>query len=478
MKILYATSEAVPFCKTGGLADVSGSLPKTLAAEGEEVAVILPLYRRVEQAWKDKLTYLGYTYVDLAWRHEYCGVFALDMNGVRWFFLDNRHYFDRGELYGHYDDAERFAFFSRAVLNTFGITDFRPDVIHCSDWQTALIPVYLRDENARGDFYKGIRTVFTIHNIEYQGRYGLPVLEDVCGLAPGWYEGGMLRYEDDVNFLKGALLTADAVTTVSPTYAQELKDPFFAHGLDGVIRECEGKLFGVLNGIDMERYDPASDPALPEHYSAEDLAGKAADKAALQRKLGLRESPDTPLIVMVTRLVRHKGLDLVSAVLHELMQDDVQFAVLGKGESQYEQFFEEAHGRWPDRAAVWLGYDAELAQQMYAGADLFLMPSRSEPCGLSQMIAMRYGTVPVVRETGGLADTVRPYEAWCGAGNGFTFSAYDAGDMLYVIREATELYRKEREKFLALQRRGMTADFSWQRSAKAYIRIYHRIFGE
>ncbi|MGM9662638.1 MAG: glycogen synthase GlgA [Oscillospiraceae bacterium] len=477
MKILYATSEAVPFCKTGGLADVSGSLPKTLAEEGEEVAVILPLYRSVRQAYGDRLESLGYTYVDLAWRRQYCGMFRLRQDGVTWLFVDNEQYFDRDGLYGHFDDAERFAFFSRAVLSTFDLTGFRPEVIHCSDWQTALIPVYIQDENARSDYFKDIRTVLTIHNIEYQGRFGRPVLSDVCGLDQGWFDDGTLRFDDDVNFLKGAILCADAVTTVSPTYAQQLKDPAYAHGLHGVLQSCSHKLFGVLNGIDTVRYDPATDRALQANYGPDDLSGKAADKAYLQRRLGLPEASQTPLIAMVTRLVGHKGLDLVAAVGEELMHEEVQLAVLGTGEAGFEQYFQQLRDRWPGKTAVYFGYDAQLAQELYAGADLFLMPSRSEPCGLSQMIAMRYGTVPIVRETGGLKDTVRAYEAWSGEGNGFTFANYDAGDMLYVIREALDLYRRERPAFAQLQRRGMTADFSWRRSARDYMRIYRHAAG-
>ena len=472
MKILYATSEAVPFCKTGGLADVSGSLPKTLAAEGEEVAVVMPLYGSVRRGYGDHMEYLGYTYVGLAWRQEYCGVYRLRQDGVTWLFLDNEYYFKREGLYGHFDDAERFAFFSRAVLSTFEITGFRPDIIHCSDWQTALIPVYIQDENARSAYYNGIHTVLTIHNIEYQGRYHSSVLESVCGLDRGWYDDGTIRYDNDVNFLKGGILCADAVTTVSPTYAQELMDPFYAHGLHKVLESCSYKLFGVLNGIDMERYDPARDSALAAPYSAEDLAGKAQDKARLQHRMGLAERPDVPLIAMVTRLVGHKGLDLVTAIGGELMQEDVQLAVLGAGESGYEDYFRWLCGAHGGKAAVYLGYDAHLAQELYAGSDLFLMPSRSEPCGLSQMIAMRYGSLPIVRETGGLKDTVTAYGPLNDQSNGFSFADYNANDMLFVIRQALALYRSEPDTWRILQRRGMTADFSWNRSAKEYIRIY------
>ena len=475
MNILYVTSEAVPFCKTGGLADVAGSLPPSLAANGDRVSVILPLYERVKNQWGDKLHFEKWTFVRLAWRSVYCGLFSLEREGVTWYFIDNESYFRRGDLYGYFDDGERFAFFSRAVTELLRSLPEKPDVVHCNDWQSALVPVYIRDEAVRDEFYKSIRTVITVHNIEYQGRYGRDTLEDLFGLDRGWFDGGTMEFGGDVNLLKGAIVTADAVTAVSPTYAQELKYAYFAHGLENVMMQYKGKLHGVLNGIDMKRYDPAHDKALAAVYSAEDLSGKSRDKAALQRLLGLQERPDTPIIAMVTRLVSHKGLDLVCETLDAIMETDVQFVVLGKGDAKYETFFEYAKQRYGTRMAVHLGYSEELAMQIYAGADLFLMPSKSEPCGLSQMIAMRYGTVPIVRETGGLKDTVHAYEAWNGAGNGFTFANYNAGDMCYVVCQAIDLYHENRNAYARLQQRGMTADFSWTRSAQAYREIYKAI---
>ena len=475
MNILYVTSEAVPFCKTGGLADVAGSLPPSLAANGDRVSVILPLYERVKNQWGDKLHFEKWTFVRLAWRSVYCGLFSLEREGVTWYFIDNESYFRRGDLYGYFDDGERFAFFSRAVTELLRSLPEKPDVVHCNDWQSALVPVYIRDEAVRDGFYKSIRTVITVHNIEYQGRYGRDTLEDLFGLDRGWFDGGTMEFGGDVNLLKGAIVTADAVTAVSPTYAQELKYAYFAHGLENVMMQYKGKLHGVLNGIDMKRYDPAHDKALAAVYSAEDLSGKSRDKAALQRLLGLQERPDTPIIAMVTRLVSHKGLDLVCETLDAIMEKDVQFVVLGKGDAKYETFFEYAKQRYGTRMAVHLGYSEELAMQIYAGADLFLMPSKSEPCGLSQMIAMRYGTVPIVRETGGLKDTVHAYEAWNGAGNGFTFANYNAGDMCYVVCQAIDLYHENRNAYARLQQRGMTADFSWTRSAQAYREIYKAI---
>ena len=477
MKVLYAASEAVPFCKTGGLADVAGSLPPALAAQGVETAVILPLYRRVKERFADQLTFLCYDYVDLAWRHAYCGLFSLKKDGVTWYFLDNEQYFGRPELYGCADDGERFGFFSRAVVKMLDHLDFWPDVIHCNDWQTALIPIYLKDDGVREDRYRSVRTVLTIHNIEYQGRYDPYCLGDLFGLDRGWVDDGTLLLDGDLNLLKGAILTADAVNAVSPTYAQELKNPYFAHRMEGILTQCGYKLSGVLNGIDMKLYDPAADPRIAANYTAEDISGKAADKAELQKALGLRPEPETPIIAMVSRLVTHKGLDLIREVMGDIMELPVQFVLLGSGDAAYEDFFRHAAERWPERMAIRLGYDEALSMAIYAGADLFLMPSRSEPCGLSQMIAMRYGTVPIVRETGGLKDTVQPYEAWRDAGTGFTFANYSSADMLHVLREAAYLYKDYPDAFARLRRRAMERDFSWNRSAGDYLKIYAAVTG-
>ena len=477
MKVLYAASEAVPFCKTGGLADVAGSLPPALAAQGVETAVILPLYRLVKERFVDQLTFLCYDYVDLAWRHAYCGLFSLKKDGVTWYFLDNEQYFGRPELYGCADDGERFGFFSRAVVKMLDHLDFWPDVIHCNDWQTALIPIYLKDDGVREERYRSVRTVLTIHNIEYQGRYDPYCLGGLFGLDRGWVDDGTLLLDGDLNLLKGAILTADAVNAVSPTYAQELKNPYFAHRMEGILTQCGYKLSGVLNGIDMKLYDPAADPRIAANYTAENISGKAADKAELQKALGLRPEPETPIIAMVSRLVTHKGLDLIREVMGDIMELPVQFVLLGSGDAAYEDFFRHAAERWPERMAIRLGYDEALSMAIYAGADLFLMPSRSEPCGLSQMIAMRYGTVPIVRETGGLKDTVQPYEAWRDAGTGFTFANYSSADMLHVLREAVYLYKDYPDAFARLRRRAMERDFSWNRSAGDYLKIYAAVTG-
>ena len=478
MKILYAASEAVPFCKTGGLADVAGSLPEALAAQGAEVAVVLPLYQKVRERFGSQLTFECYDYVDLAWRHSYCGLFSLEKDGVTWYFLDNEQYFNRPELYGYMDDGERFGFFSRAVVRMLPHFRFWPDVLHCNDWQTALVPIYLKDDGVREERFRSIRTVLSIHNIEYQGRYGRQTLGDLFGLDHGWADDGTILMDGDVNLLKGAILCADAVNAVSPTYANELKMPYFAHRLDGIMRRCGYKLSGVLNGIDVKRYDPATDSHITANYTAEDMAGKQADKAELQKLMGLRQEPYVPIVGIVSRLVSHKGLDLVCEVLHDMMELPLQLVILGKGDRKYEEFFQWAANQYPGRMAVRLDYNEELSMAIYAGADLFLMPSRSEPCGLSQMIAMRYGTVPIVRETGGLKDTVTPYEAWRDSGNGFTFANYASSDMLYVIREAVYLYKDYPDAFARLRARAMACDFSWARSAGEYLHIYSAVTGQ
>ena len=478
MKILYATSEAVPFCKTGGLADVAGSLPAALAEQGAEVAVVLPLYRRVKERFGGQLTFECYDYVDLAWRHSYCGLFSLEKDGVTWYFLDNEQYFNRPDLYGYMDDGERFGFFSRAVVRMLPHLKFWPEVIHCNDWQTALVPIYLKDDGVREDRYRSIKTALTIHNIEYQGRYGKETLGDLFGLDHGWAEDGTILMDGDVNLLKGAILCADAINAVSPTYANELKMAYFAHRLENIMRRCEYKLSGVLNGIDMKLYDPSTDQRITARYSAEDRSGKEANKAELQKLMGLREEPYVPIVAIVSRLVSHKGLDLICEVLHDMMELPMQLVVLGKGDQKYEDFFRWAAQQYQGRMAVRLDYNEALSMAIYAGADLFLMPSKSEPCGLSQMIAMRYGTVPIVRETGGLKDTVQPYEAWRAAGNGFTFANYASSDMLHVIREAVYLYKDYPDAFGRLRKRAMECDFSWARSAREYLRIYASITGQ
>ena len=477
MKILFASPEVAPFIKTGGLADVAGSLPQALAKEGHEVKVILPLYEGIGQEWRSQMTFLKYFNVTLSWRQVYCGVFELERDGVTYWFVDNEYYFKRWQLYGHFDDCERFAYFSRAVIETPGQLDFWPDVIHCNDWQTALVPIYLLEEKYRIPQLGRAKSVFTIHNIEYQGRFGSDTVDQLFGLDRGWYNDGTLQMDGDVNLMKGAMLMADAVTTVSPTYAAQLHDPAYAEGMASVVDMVGWKMHGVVNGIDTDSYDPAADLALPSHYDANHMAGKAACKAALQEELGLACEADTPLIAMVTRLVGHKGLDLVQEAMDGIMATGCQFVVLGTGEWRYEDFFRQKSWQYGGRLSAQLTYSEGLSRRIYAAADLFLMPSRSEPCGLSQMIAMRYGAVPIVRRTGGLADTVRSCQVGQADGTGYLFERYDAGAMLDVIGQATGLYRGDRSGFNAVRYRGMTADFTWDKSAGAYRQIYANLLG-
>ena len=481
MKILFATSEAAPFIKTGGLADVAGSLPQALAAEGHEVKVILPLYEGIGEDWRSKMTFLKYFNVTLAWRQVYCGIFETEYQGVTFWFVDNEYYFKRWQIYGHFDDCERFSYFSRAVVEAPGQLGWAPDIIHCNDWQTALVPVYLLEEKYRIPELAGTRTVYTIHNIEYQGRYGDQVLQDVIGLDRSYFNEGMLAYHRDVNLMKGAIMASNFVTTVSPTYAQELRTPFYAHGLDGVINQQSSKLEGILNGIDTDLYDPAKMEGLAANYTFKTIAkGKAACKAALQNAVGLEEDPDIPLVACVSRLVGHKGFSMVTDAIHEIMglgAKGIQMVVLGTGDWQYEEAFRHTQGQYPGRFSAQLTYSSPLSNMIYAGADIFLMPSVSEPCGLSQMIAMRFGTIPVVRETGGLKDTVTPYNKYEGTGRGFSFGNISAGDMVWVLREAVDLYDNDKKAWKGLQKEGMAADFSWSSSAKQYIDIYQRILG-
>ena len=476
MKILFAASEVAPFIKTGGLADVAGSLPNALAKAGHEAAVILPLYEGISGEWRSQMTFLKYFNVTLSWRQVYCGVFQLERDGVLYWFVDNEYYFKRWQLYGHFDDCERFAYFSRAVIEVPGQLDWAPDIIHCNDWQTALVPVYLLEDRYRIPQLSNTKTVFTIHNIEYQGRYGDQVLEDVIGLGRNYFNEGMLAFHDDVNLMKGAIMASNFVTTVSPTYAQELRTPFYAHGLDGIINQQSGKLQGILNGIDMDFYDPAKRAGLAANFNIKTLKkGKAACKQALQRAVGLNEDPNVPIIACVSRLVGHKGFSMVTDVLNNIMEQNVQMVVLGTGDWQYEEAFRHAQWQYPGRFSAQLTYSGPLSEQIYAGADMFLMPSVSEPCGLSQMIAMRFGTLPIVRETGGLKDTVFPYNRFEGTGRGFTFADINAYDMLWVIREAIGLYYNNQEAWVSMQKEGMTADFSWNQSAQEYLNIYQRI---
>lgn len=466
-KILFAASECTPFIATGGLAEVIGSLSKSLAQDEEyDVRVVLPLYSDIRGDYRQRFTYLGNINVPLGWRNQYCGIFSYEESGVTFYFLDNEYYFRRGGCYGYYDDGERFAFFSRAVMEILGFLQFYPDVLHCHDWQAALAAIYLKTIYCHRREYSLIRAVFTIHNIEYQGKYSLDVLEDLFGISNDYRY--LLEFDGCANLMKAAIECSETFTTVSPTYAEEIKRAEYAHGLQGEVERNAFKLRGILNGIDVKSYDPATDPALFAPYSAENPAGKEICKAELQKMLGLPVREDVPVVAMISRLVAHKGLDLVRAAIEELLADDVQFVLLGTGDSEYESYFKDLANRYKGKAVSIIAFNGDLSRKIYSGADIFLMPSKSEPCGLSQMIASRYLTVPVVRETGGLYDSIKPYGA---GGNGFTFAAYNAGDMLYVLREAVSLY-KNKSEWQKLMIKAGTTDFSWQRSAEEYKKLY------
>lgn len=466
-KILFAASECTPFIATGGLAEVIGSLSKSLAQDEEyDVRVVLPLYSDIRGDYRQRFAYLGNINVPLGWRNQYCGIFSYEESGVTFYFLDNEYYFRRGGCYGYYDDGERFAFFSRAVMEILGFLQFYPDVLHCHDWQAALAAIYLKTIYCHRREYSLICAVFTIHNIEYQGKYSLDVLEDLFGISDDYRY--LLEFDGCANLMKAAIECSETFTTVSPTYAEEIKRAEYAHGLQGEVERNAFKLRGILNGIDVKSYDPATDPALFAPYSAENPAGKEVCKAELQKMLGLPVRENVPVVAMISRLVAHKGLDLVRAAIEELLADDVQFVLLGTGDSEYESYFKDLANRYKGKAVSIIAFNGDLSRKIYSGADIFLMPSKSEPCGLSQMIASRYLTVPVVRETGGLYDSIKPYGA---GGNGFTFAAYNAGDMLYVLREAVSLY-KNKPEWQKLMIKAGTTDFSWQRSAEEYKKLY------
>jgi len=467
MKVLYATSEALPFIASGGLGDVAGSLPHALRKRLIGCRVVLPMYDTIKQELKDTMKFITHISVPVAWRRQYCGIFEAKYNGVIYYLIDNQYYFKRDTIYGHYDDAERFAFFSRAVLEIIPYIDFKPDIIHCNDWQTALTPVYYSAMYANSPGYENIKTIFTIHNIQYQGVYGKELLEDVLGIPAD--KASLLEYDGCINFMKGAIECADKVTTVSPSYADEILDPWYSHGLDSILNERRYKLRGILNGIDTVGYDPATDKCIKANFSADDISGKRIDKEELQKEMGLPVKPGVPVIGMVTRLVSHKGLDLVKGILDELLAtSEMQLVVLGSGDYEYESYFRWIAEKYPDKVGLRIGFVPELARKIYAGADMFLMPSKSEPCGLSQMVALRYGTVPIVRETGGLRDSIT--DCGDGKGNGFTFKSYNAHDMLDAIRRALTLYYNGDWNELVL--RALNCDFSWGRSANAYIRLY------
>ena len=471
MKVLFAVSECSPFVKSGGLADVAGSLPKELQRLGTEIRVILPKYWEIDEIYKQKMKKVKEFTVPVGWRNQYCGIEELQHQGITYYFVDNEYYFKRPGLYGYFDDGERFAYFTRAVLESLSQLDFYPDIIHCHDWHTAMIPYLLRVEYQSRKRYGFIRTVFTIHNLQFQGIYPKEILGDVLGLDSKFFNPWHIEFFGNVNFLKGAIVAADKITTVSPTYKQEIQTPAYGEKLDGLLRTREEDLFGILNGIDNGVYNPENDPLIAQVYSSTDFRLKGVNKQEIQRRFSLPERARTPLMVMISRLTKQKGLDLVQRVLHEILEEDIQFVVLGSGDHQYEQFLNYAAGTFSENFRVYLGFNETLAHQLYAAADLFLMPSLFEPCGLGQMIAMKYGAVPIVRETGGLNDTVTAWNEFTGEGNGFSFRDFNAHDMLYTIRRALHFYR-DREAWPRIVESAMKMDNSWARSAFQYNQLY------
>ena len=475
MQIVFASAECAPFVKTGGLGDVAGSLPAALVRAGAEVIVMVPKYATIKDEYKAQMEHFSNFYVSLGWRNEYCGLEKLEHDGVTYMFIDNERYFARDYPYGFFDDGERFAFFSKAITESLQHlpAGFECDILHCNDWQTALAPVFLREFYQGLPLYDRVKTVFSIHNVAFQGQFSDTVMEDILGVAHIPAAASQLRCDAcSINYMLGALRYADAITTVSPTYANEIQTPEFGEGLDGVLRERSYALQGILNGIDIAGFDPATDKRIAANYTVEDRSGKAVCKAKLQEELGLEVRDDRPLMVMVTRLTRQKGMDLVMYALDRILSGGVQVAVLGTGDRDYEDGLRYFQDKYPGTMAARIEFDPALSQRMYAAADMFLMPSKFEPCGLSQIIAMRYGTLPIVRETGGLKDTVQPYNEFTGEGTGFSFSNFNGDEMGDAVFRAARLFWDNRDAWDQLVTQAMSQDFSWTRSADKYLDLY------
>lgn len=471
MKILFAVSECVPFIKSGGLADVAGALPKELQGLGTDVRVILPKYQLIPDEYKKQMKKIAEFIVPVGWRNQYCGIEELELDGVIYYFIDNEYYFKRSQMYGDFDEGEQFAYFNRAILDSIKEIDFYPDVIHCHDWHTGMVPFLLNEQYREVEGYESIRTVFTIHNLQFQGIFPKEILGELFGLDDRYYHPDLLEFHGNVSFMKAALISADKITTVSPTYMDEIQTAYFGEKLDGVLGNRSTDLLGILNGIDNDLYNPETDAALIKTYGPSDHEDRLLNKKELQRQFELPEEEDTPLMVMVTRLTKQKGLELVRGVFHEMMATGVQLLVLGTGDREFEYFFSQMAAQYPNQCRVYIGFDENLAHRVYAGADLFLMPSKFEPCGLSQLIALRYGSIPIVRETGGLNDTVKSFNGETGDGNGFTFTSFNAHDMLFTIDRALSYY-KETDTWNKLVESVMQMDFSWARSAKIYQQLY------
>ncbi|WP_313799394.1 glycogen synthase GlgA [Cytobacillus sp.] len=474
MKVLFAVSECIPFAKSGGLADVAGALPKELARQGMDIRVILPKYGLIDNNLKARMNKKAEYTVEVGWRKQYCGIEELAFQGVHYYFVDNEYYFMREELYGYFDDGERFAFFCKAVLDSLSHINFQPDIIHCHDWHTGMIPFLLKFECKEKKGYECIQTVFTIHNLLFQGIMPRESLKELFGLKEEYFHIDYLEFYGCINYMKGGIVAADKITTVSPTYKREIQTGAYGEKLHELLQCRSHDLEGILNGIDLELYNPERDPFLFKNYSWNDLTNKRVNKCHLQERLGLPINEKTPMIAMITRLTKQKGIDLVKHVFRELIAKDIQLIILGTGDDEYEHFFQQMEAAYPHKCKAYIGFDEGLAHEVYAGADLFLMPSQFEPCGLGQMIAMRYGAVPIVRETGGLNDTVFSFNEQSREGNGFSFSHYHAHDMLFTIERALRFYWDE-ACWRNIVQHAMAMNYSWAQSAEKYKQLYSEL---
>lgn len=474
-RILYVASEAVPFIKTGGLADVVGSLPKCFNKEEFDVRVILPKYMCMSEEWKSKMNYVTHFYMDLAWRSQYVGVLEMKYDGIQFYFIDNEYYFSGAKPYGNiYQDIEKFAFFSKAALSALPLIGFQPDIVHCHDWQTGLIPVLLKDKFHEGEFFRDMKSIITIHNLKFQGVWDVKTVRDITGLPAYYFTPDKLEAYGDANYLKGGIVYADAITTVSETYAEEIKMPFYGEGLDGLMRARANSLRGIVNGIDYDVFNPETDPTIPNHYNSRNFRKeKIKNKRALQRELGLTQNDSTFMVGIVSRLTDQKGFDLIAHMMDEICQNDIQIVALGTGEEKYENMFRHFAWKYQGKVSANIFYSEPLSHRVYAACDAFLMPSLFEPCGLSQLISLRYGTIPIVRETGGLKDTVIPYNEYESTGTGFSFANYNAHEMYHTLQYAMYTYYNKKREWNKLIDRAMAADYSWNNSARKYAELYN-----
>lgn len=474
MKVLFLTSEADPFIKTGGLADVAGSLPKELVKKGIDIRVVMPLYSSIDDIYKNKMKKIKEFYVDLDWKHQYAGIYSLKWDNVEFYFIDNLEYFDRPNAYGYDDDAERFIFFSKASTLLGKEIDFKPDIIHANDWHTALVNIYVNDFRKGDKFFDDIRTLFTIHNLKYQGVFDSGYLT-LTGLDGYYFNEHDLKYFDAINFMKGGIVHSTAFNTVSENYSEEIKYPFYGEGLDGVIREYQNKLSGIVNGIDYDLWNPKTDKNIYKNYDLKSIDKKIENKINLQKEYGLPVNPEVPMIAICSRLTSMKGFDLVRYILDELLQEDIQLVVLGTGDYTYEEMFKYFEWKYPEKVAARIYYDGNESHKLYAASDLFMMPSISEPCGISQLIAMRYGSLPIVREAGGLKDTVKAYNKYTGEGTGFSFENINAHELLFASKNAIDLYKNNKNAFNKLIENAMNEKNDWEESSKKYIDLYKSI---